>query len=414
MKPPSANSNDWVSAFALEESVLLKEVHAICAKYNDADYQKRLTGVLLFCFESYLRIHYCTRQCDGDYTQGFVEAHSAAPLYPSHLMQLGAKWMKTLQLEDRARLVAVAEQSALSFYRLAEIKNSRATGAQKNERTIGIARKADRGANAGETGDSHLSLKALETPIDVFSKRLGRSPVAIRSGTPSDLVSDQIHFVTLKTEATFISEKIDLCPEATLCAIGPSVDGGVSPYGWGKGKWKLTIHFSVFNATKTTCVVYDIHAKVYNKLRHTVPLATVGHSQAIELACDNSIVGRQNPIHIEPNKSLTVALALETSLFETPVLTTIVFGLFVDYFAVETSSASKHRLPSDAVFVFQHRPEWKTEMCHFVHRVAESIKARASKEGNDADVQDFCRTLLGIYSWHQSLGAIQSGDESEE
>ena len=236
---------------------------------------------------------------------------------------------------------------------------------------------------------------------DVCARKLGTSNLSKTTGHQPRPNSGSVLFVTLTTEDRFLTDDPVSHPEATIIGEGNRQGGVFSPYKLARGSWRLTVHFSVFNNTKLPCVVYDLHAKVYNRVKEMKVPATAGYSMAVQLSIDNSILGQHAPVPLSQGECLNVALAVEASLFET-LKTTVVFGLLVDCYTVVGNAPTKRSVPSDALYVFQH-VEPMGSKCHFVSRTAEQIRRRMIEEKCKSEVQESCRSLLASFDQHNGL-----------
>ena len=207
----------------------------------------------------------------------------------------------------------------------------------------------------------------------VISIPIGHSKVALQNGVMGSTSCSQALFTTLRTESRPLANTGSPNPNASIYRLGHPENSQSSVWGWGSGKWRLTIKFSIFNITSKTLVLYDCHAMVYNRISDDAPPGNVSFGVAVELAKDNSILSKHAPVHITPSSSAMISLVLETSLFQTPFSTTIIFGLFCDCYLSVQSSDRKMRIPSDSLYIFQHLPVWGAQKCHFVHRGLDSL-----------------------------------------
>jgi hypothetical protein len=98
---------------------------------------------------------------------------------------------------------------------------------------------------------------------------------------------------------------------------------------WGRGKWELTIAFTVGNLTSQTISIHDIRAHVYYVSGIEMPLLMVIHRARIELTQDNSIFSDGRGFVLRPQEVEQIEFVIETSLYDT-LMTTIIFGIFVD------------------------------------------------------------------------------------
>ncbi len=379
-----------------DEGTLCDKALAACQKYSHAAEENWVAGILAYLFESYLRLSVALdantdASADGR-ARCFAEAHEAPPLLAPHLMNIAARAMRRLTVRDCCEVVAYAETLAQFGHRGASLRGTKALLDWLSKRLRSDTAETQTAAGAERKRASHFIAQ------QVFETQLGASRLLkMKCGAPSSNTNGLI-FLTLGTDDEFLTDDPVSHPEATIFSQGNRQSGLFSPYAIGRGTWRLNIHFSLFNNTKKTLVVYDIHAKVYNRLKDAKVLATVGHSMSVELLKDNSILGKHPPVNLDPKDSLNVDLALEASLFES-LKTTVVFGLLIDFYSVENGSAVKRVLPSDALYVFQHVSEMCSK-CHFVSRTIDEIKARMKTEAANSEVQDACQSLLKSFDQH--------------
>lgn len=389
-----------------DETGIYRAALAVCRKYPRADQNDWVAAILLHLFESYLRIA-VTMERDGDLsvagrTESFVRAHQEAPLLPPYLMDIAATAMRYLEVEDSCRLIAFAEESAHFRKRGASLRESQAL-------LDALAKEFQRGCGGAVAPREAARRRTSEFEAQrVWETSLGASRTARGRQATAASRDGRLIFLTLgDPRQEFLTDEPVSHPEAIVFAQGNRQGGSFSPYGVGRGSWRLTIHFSVFNNTANSCVVYDLHAKVYNRQKDAKVLATVSHSMSVELLKDNSILGRHAAVNLDPGDSLGVSVALEASVFESPK-TTVVFGLLVDFYAIENGAAVTRTLPSDALYVFQHELSMGPG-CHFVSRTVDQIRSRMKAEAGNADVQEACRSLLKCFDQHDHNAVSASG-----
>ena len=374
MKPTFPSFDIFRLLASQDEQRLWEEVSTICAKYRCDNNDNFRAGVFLYCLEAYLRVSYWTSFHNGDAKKGFINAHDAPPMFPRRIMLFAAKHARMLTMKDRITLIAIPEDLAVWTMEHAQ-SESRSIPASESEFQNAFDQDLGAVAYAAPVGGSSIN-------IDDRQNRFGTKPSVL--------------YTTLRTESHFLTENIEPCPPAAIFSKGHPETCNSSIWGWGRGRWRLVIHFAIVNNADLDLVLYDVHAKVYSKPHDDSVPASVAFGVSIELARDNTILGKVKSIHLRPGNSATISLSLETSLVEPPFETSIVFGLFMDCYHVLAASTRKLRIPSDARYVFQHKPEWGTTRCHFVHRSGSSIDAR----------------LADIFSTH--FGLAKTRDDGKE
>jgi tetratricopeptide (TPR) repeat protein len=238
-----------------------------------------------------------------------------------------------------------------------------------------------------------------DPPIPVDGQDMGKSRAKGLPAVEGQSRGADIAFGTFELNDPLLREK-PTPGGSTLWSMGHPDEVAPSQAVWGRGKWELTIGFTLHNLTVQTISLHDIRAHVYYVTGVEVPLAMMIHRARIELAQDNSLFSTGRGFILRPGDPEQIHLVMETSLYDT-LTTTIVIGLFVDYQIVEQEKVVLHRLPSDKIYVFQHSRS-TPEKCHFVARDSESIRARAQEEPNNRALQDFCQSLDEIYALHSS------------
>lgn len=395
------------------QRILCAKVISVCRRYSEKSQEELFTGALLYCLEVYLRVCVTIDECGGDTVEGFVQAHFRPQVLPGDVMNIAARAMRKLTFDDANEILALAEELG-NFRRwdVAKLGSPSFHGSHNSDSSVRtvwslvewLSQKISTEWNGSTSMHEYIGAppSGIESEY-VCSKSLGISRFSKAKGDGFQSDSDRVLFVTLGTDSKFLTDDPVSHPEARIFTEGNPQGGLFSPYDFGRGCWRLTIHFSVFNNTDSTCVVFDLHAKVYNRLKKKPGvLASVGHSMAVELLVDNSILGQHAPVNVDPKDSLNIALSLEASLFETDQ-TTVVFGLLVDYYLVHGNSPVKCGLTSDALYIFQHKWEWKTSKCHFVARTIEEVRKRMKEEPTNLEVQESCRSLLRIFEQHKEL-----------
>jgi hypothetical protein len=385
--------------------MIYDQVVAICARYPVSRQNSWSAGVLIFALETYVRIAKSVEmnleRGNEEMVAGIVDAHFADPVLSDSLLELAARSMQKLQVPDAIRIVAYAEEIAARPFPGQSPGYFSASLPVLQELVDLLAARMSPAA-----GSSRFQFDVARAPrvagstpcrTNLGASRLSRRPAGYPSGARQTRQGGLV-FVTLRTDAEFLTAEPVSRPEGTVFLKGNPKGGLFSPYGIGRGSWRLNIHFSIFNSFPSTVVVYDLHAQVYNRLNDTGVLATVAHTMAVELAQDNSILGTHAPVNLDAGDSLTVSLAMEASVFENPK-TTVVFGLAVDYYTVADGSAVRRFLASDALYVFQHSSDMGSK-CHFVSRTREAIEERMRNEQGNPEVQSLCRTLVSIMQQH--------------
>jgi tetratricopeptide (TPR) repeat protein len=238
-----------------------------------------------------------------------------------------------------------------------------------------------------------------DPPIPVDGQDMGKSRAKGLPAVEGQSRGADIAFGTFELKYGLLREK-PTPGGSVLWSMGHPDEVAPSQAVWGRGKWELTIRFTLHNLAVQTISVHDIRAHVYYVTGIEVPLGMMIHRSRIELAQDNSLFSTGRGFILRPGDPELIDLVMETSLYDT-LMTTIVMGLFVDYQVVEQEKVVLHRLPSDKIYLFQH---WRSapEECHFVMRDSESIRARAQEEPDNRALQDLCQSLDEIYALHCS------------
>ncbi len=382
-----------------EQLDICERVDAICYRYSFSKREEWMAGVLICTLESYWRVCKTIMALGGNSEEGFVNAHFREPLLPVGIMEIAARDMQKLKIEDSMELIAYSETVAC-YPDTSLPKNHREKSEDTIESLIIVLTKR-LGAGVQHVSPGFSSEWRRTSRIDqdrVCSMHLGLSSIGKNQNIASKRDSGRLLFTTLGTHSIFLGNDPVLHPEAVVFFSGNGNNGCYSPYDVGRGRWRLEVNFSVFNNSEDTYVIYDVYAKVYNRLKELRVLASVAHNMAVQLQIDNSILGEGKSTNLDTNDSLNVKLTLEASIFES-LKTTIVFGLHVKYYEIDKNSIVHRTLPSDALFVFQHSREMGRQ-CHFVSRTAEQIKKRLRDEPSNPDVQEFCRSLLNIFEQH--------------
>jgi hypothetical protein len=251
----------------------------------------------------------------------------------------------------------------------------------------------------GEISDS-----LIQEPISIEKIRIGGSQIH-RTGVASEQhrSPEHVRITTLGVKSSKASRWF-LRKDSTI--LYSSLGGNHktwSPYGWGKARWRLALYLTVHNIGRSRCLLYDLHVNVYPKPSiEERPLATVGHYERVEMSVDNSILGSHGPFEISPEEACNIELILWTSLYDTIRPVDIVFGIESELQQFTVSKTMKHRIPSDAIFVFQHLPEWKRKRCNFRYFTLDMLRANISKANDDRNVQEFYQSLLEIFNTHYS------------
>jgi tetratricopeptide (TPR) repeat protein len=238
----------------------------------------------------------------------------------------------------------------------------------------------------------------FDPPVPVDGKATRKSRAESRPATAGGAGESTIVFGTFQVQAKPLREK----PTPSghfLWSMGLPDEIAPSQAIWGRGRWELTVGFTVHNLTPQTISLHDLRAHVYYATGVEMPLMMVIHRARIELTQDNSIFSDGRAFILRPKEVEQIELVMETSLYDT-LSTTIVFGLFADYQAVEHKKAVTHRLPSDKIYIFQHQEQFPPGKCHFVARDAAGIRARAQEEPSNKVVQDMCESMEKIYQLH--------------
>lgn len=243
-------------------------------------------------------------------------------------------------------------------------------------------------------------------PIPVSVKRSGKSKRTPEGQLISKSGESALTFGTYHLAAKPLREK-PTPSEELLWSMGRPDEVAPSQAIWGRGKWELTIGFTLHNSQQSSVSVHDIRAHVYYVSGVEMPLAMVIHRARIELTEDNSIFSDGLGFLLQPMEIEQIEFVLETSLYDT-LMTTIVFGLFVDYQFTEGREVKTKRLPSDQIYIFQHRRDLDPGKSHFAGRNEASIRARAQEEPSNVVVQEFCESLQNIFQIHSFYDPSQT------
>lgn len=131
-------------------------------------------------------------------------------------------------------------------------------------------------------------LTPIDPPMAVDAKDIGKSRAVLRSGAAATSAKADLVFGTYRVEAQPLREKPTPSGDL-LWSMGHPAEVAPSQAVWGRGKWELTIAFTISNLTDKTVSIHDIRAHMYYVSGIEIPLLMVIHRARIELTQDNSI-----------------------------------------------------------------------------------------------------------------------------